>query len=130
MNRKRGISLIEVVVALGIIAIVFAGTITLIISVVNLEMSARARTEAVAITQKYLALNVHALGTGCQKNNIAPIDDSSGDPYQVTAQITSVGDDLVTQNNDGGFLRIEIITTWNYKSLGQETYNLAQVVRK
>lgn len=60
-NRKKGESLVEVVVALGIIAFVFMGVVNIIASSITLNVSARQRTEAVAMVQKnlneYLASN-------------------------------------------------------------------------
>lgn len=58
LNRRKGQSLIEVVVALGILAAVFATAATLIVTIVDLNVSARSRTEAVALAQKKLTEKV------------------------------------------------------------------------
>lgn len=54
MKSRRGESLVEVVVALGIIMFIFAGAVNIIANAITLNASARTRTEAVAKVQKNL----------------------------------------------------------------------------
>lgn len=68
---RKGESLVEVVVALGIFAFIFMGVVNIIAYSVTLNLSARQRTEVVAMVQKnlneYLALYTN---TGaCTVNN-------------------------------------------------------------
>ncbi|MDD3481153.1 MAG: prepilin-type N-terminal cleavage/methylation domain-containing protein [Patescibacteria group bacterium] len=145
MQTKRGISLVEVVVALGIIAIVFSGVITLIISAVNLELSARTRTEAIARNQKNLAEVVQLLESGCAKDaNNLPGEVLEGDftintycrrtndilveydpfdPEDTTASSSDCGD-LTTDDN---YIKIISKISWSEKGV-DEYYVISQIV--
>lgn len=69
---KRGQTLIEVVVSLTILIFVFMGTITLIINTVNLTLSSRDKTEAMALAQKSLTEAKVYLSGGCNASNDSP----------------------------------------------------------
>jgi prepilin-type N-terminal cleavage/methylation domain-containing protein len=56
MKTKKGFTLVEVVVALGILAMALAAAVTLIITALNLALVSRDNTEATALMQKGLAL--------------------------------------------------------------------------
>jgi prepilin-type N-terminal cleavage/methylation domain-containing protein len=64
-KKINGLTLVEVVVALSLFAIVFTGVATLIISVVNLAVISKERTEAITYAQKGLALRLKSLDYGC-----------------------------------------------------------------
>lgn len=139
MNKKRGQSLVEVLVAVSIITLVFAGTATLIVQVVNLELSARSRTEAVALGQKYLSESLINIQESCA-TNFTEIPDPFYDPddvagkYKITQTCIALEDDLTedtgadcTENN---FMRVNIDVTWQDKGIPvDETYTASQVVR-
>jgi prepilin-type N-terminal cleavage/methylation domain-containing protein len=61
----KGFSLIEVVVALSILVMVLSGVITLIVSVVNLNLVARNKTEAVAFAQDGITIGSAKVSNGC-----------------------------------------------------------------
>lgn len=63
--KKHGFSLIEVVVALSLLMMVMAATISLIITVVNLNLAARSKTEAVAYAQDGITQGVAKTTNGC-----------------------------------------------------------------
>lgn len=134
MSRKRGQSLVEVLVAVGIITLVFAGTATLIVQVVNLELSARSRTEAVALGQKYLSESVMNIQENCATNlNMDPIPPVG--KYTITKSCTALSDNLAedvsaTNCTDNNFMRMNIDVTWQDKGVPvTETYTASQVVR-
>lgn len=63
--KCRGFSLIEVVLALGILVMVFSITSTLIIQVVNTAISARERTKAILLAQEEMAKQVAQIEGEC-----------------------------------------------------------------
>jgi len=58
--NRRGESLVEVLVAISIFMLVFAGVVSMVAGSVTLNLSSRQRTEAVAKAQKYLNQDVAA----------------------------------------------------------------------
>ena len=64
ITAKKGESLVEVIVALGIFAFVFMGVVNIVAGSVTLNVSARQRMEVVAMVQRnlnrYLASNTNA----------------------------------------------------------------------
>jgi len=84
-SSKKGESLVEVIVALGIFAFIFMGVINMIASSITLNLSSRQRTEAISKTQKnlneYLAGNTN-LGactiSGRQVPAVADLEGTSG----------------------------------------------------
>lgn len=129
MTRK-GQSLVEVVVALGIVSIVFSGTVTLIVQTVNLELSARDRTEAINYAQKILNEKVVEIEGGC--NLEYTTGEVSGPPFgkynstiNVNNNFTSYGNGLDSAN----FIEITSRVTWKPKGLPDDKYEVKQIVR-
>ena len=54
-QNKRGESLIEVVVSLGLITFIFVGTLSLLVSSINLNLSARQRNKAINLASNQLS---------------------------------------------------------------------------
>ncbi len=132
MQIKKGQSLVEVVVALSILAIVFAATVTLIVQVVNLELSARNRTEAVAIAQRYLSRNIKALSCNCVLDSSLLVQDEEvDDGYDITSTAIYLADDIITEveSSAAKFVKVSIAVTWSDKGLPNETYELSQIMR-
>lgn len=131
MLNKKGFTLVEVVVALGILAIVFTGTVTLVVNVFNLELSSRSLTEAVAIAQGKMAETVASLDGGCFINTPismtepVPIDDKYTYLISNEAFDYSVTDGFTSEN----FLKIKVTVSWEDKGIGERTYELEQIVR-
>lgn len=131
--KIKGLTLIELVVAMGILAMVFAGTITLIIFVVNLAFSARLKTTAVALAQKKLTEEISTFRADpsnpslyiCPRTLSVPSD--SG---------LSSADVCITPNppvpsESGDFVMITVTVRWNVRGAPtQLNYPLSQVIRK
>jgi len=136
LGKKKGQTLIEVTVALGILAIVFAGTITLIVGVVNLSFSARNRTEAIALAQMKLAETASSILTGCNKTFPAstPRTRESGTIYHYRVDVnTLAGSFSAVYDNDlnhNNFAEIVVTVDWTNKGLPDENYVIKQIVRK
>jgi Tfp pilus assembly protein PilV len=67
LNRKKGQTLVETVVALSILSIVLVGTIKLVTNIVTLVLSSRNETQAVALSEKGLAVGVQLIASGTKK---------------------------------------------------------------
>lgn len=64
MSNKRGFTLIEVIVSLGILTMVFASVITLISAVMGLAVLTRDNTIAASLAQKHLSEAVSTIKKG------------------------------------------------------------------
>lgn len=148
---KKGQTLIEVVVALGILALVFTGTITLIVQVVNLELSAKNRTEAVTLAQRKLTEARIGIENGCSQTSYLEVGTENGSI--VTLNFAVIADDnfdagfpigvvdaSATSFDYGGppgleldgnnFIRIISVVQWSDRGLPDETYTIEQIVRR
>jgi len=61
----RGFSLVEVVVALGILTLVFSATSILIVQTVNIAISAREKTQAILLAQKIMTEEIVKIEGDC-----------------------------------------------------------------
>lgn len=137
-KKIKGLTLVEVVVALSIFAIVFSGTATLIISVVNLAMISKERTEAISYAQKGLALRIKSLDYGCSVKDKGFVAPSFGTKYSLTT--TYKGGNYVDDGTGAGvifeqsaaanpdFIKVEATIHWNTK-FGEETETVSQIIR-
>jgi prepilin-type N-terminal cleavage/methylation domain-containing protein len=130
---KKGFTLIEVVVALGILAAVFAGTVTLVVTVVKLALSSRIKTEAITLAQKGLAVqiqNTYKAPKGVPVSSYAETLDGinliarTEDPTTADFDLTSNGSSVSFDSD--GFYHITSTVTWP----GSKPYVLEQYVRK
>lgn len=139
LNRVKGQSLIEVVVALGILAAVFATAATLIVTIVDLNVSARSRTEVVALAQKVLSENVKDAMTYCSTNVASKPKNCTlmpGRPdYCVTVDVRkgrySTGSSpyvFVIDPSREDFARITVTVDWKDKTVSN-SYEVSQIVR-
>lgn len=138
--NKKGQSLIEVVVALAILVTVFAGTITLIITIVDLNVAARQRTEAVAWAQKYLSEAVKKVEDGCVKKAASLVDpDGPPDPhpnYDITygtvlGSYTGAGTEVSPYGfsySGADYIRIYVKVIWKDKVGNTNEYTVVQIV--
>lgn len=136
MRSKKGFTLVEVVVALGILTIVLAATVTLIIGVVNLALVARDKTEATALVQKGLSETISriqkcdsSLTTQNYSINgksiyiyINKAKDPSGN-YAVADEnfkFDSTGT-LGGTINSAGFYKVTAVVTWSFRGKDYST---------
>ena len=138
--NKKGQTLVEVVVALGILTVVFAAVITLISQVVHFELSSRNTTIATNIAQKKLAEAVSEIGDGCISES-APLEDSLGSQiiggikfsYETNNSNTFDYKENNTSSvgfDNSSFMEIVVKVTWEEKNLGIRDIILKQVVKK
>lgn len=121
-TNKKGLSLIEVVVSLSILAIVFVGTITLIVNVVNLVLITRDKTEATALMQKGLTKGIDRAKDSCRgsvdydetleeingKYTITVTNSDDFEPINSTA-----GDGSISKDN---FVSVKSKVEWSFKN--------------
>jgi prepilin-type N-terminal cleavage/methylation domain-containing protein len=72
MTNKKGFTLLEVVVALGILAIALAGAVTLVTTALHLMTTARDTTQANVLVQKGLSDGIASVCTTCNATTINP----------------------------------------------------------
>ena len=145
MHSKKGESLVEVMVALGIITFIFVGAINIIASSITLNLSARQRTEAVAMVQKnmneYLAGNT---GSGiCSVVGRTPMSGESACSPEGSLKTTEETcywlevavldtateiNDTLGLNNDN-FIKIVSHGKWYTRIFGEQEFALSRVVR-
>jgi hypothetical protein len=153
LSNKRGESLVEVIVSLGIFAFVFMGVMNIVIGSITLNTTSGQRTEAVAKTQKklnvYLAQygnnGVCTVGTrsdGIVANTLegsssdcnidGSLTDSSMTCYWVKVE-PLVGEE--TKDSGGNpiagienFVKVTSYGKWYAKLQGEETFSVSRMV--
>lgn len=147
-NDKRGESLVEVLVALSIIMLIFAGVVSMIAGSVTLNLSARQRTTVVAMVQKnlneFLAKNSSA-GV-CAVTGLVPpqkqdetfnncsllggVTDSAQPCYWM--EISTLGPDVNEPLgvNDTNFVKIISHGKWYTRMMGEQEFQVGRLVRK
>lgn len=145
---KRGLSLVEVVVSLTIVATVFATTVTLIISAYNLAISSRNLTEAVAISQKTMSELIEISREGCGRKEInselinrvtetTATYEVYGDAKGVDIQLLNpsgtidIPADVVESVDfeDANFVLFTVTAKWEFRNRDYE-YEIYQIVQK
>ncbi|MDD5693270.1 MAG: type II secretion system protein [Patescibacteria group bacterium] len=76
--KKKGQTLVEVMVALSILIVILSGVITLLIKSVNLVIDSRSKTEAIAIVQNGLSEGISSVQGTCQIHG-----DDNGSPKMI-----------------------------------------------
>jgi prepilin-type N-terminal cleavage/methylation domain-containing protein len=145
-KNEKGFSLIEVVVALSILTMVLSGAITLIVSVVNLNLLSRNKTEAVAYAQEGITIGAAKVSTGCFLYVGPIIKEIRGSKYLRTITYTK-GEMSVDTTGDytfneqpltGTFVRVVSLVQWfdrssitdtNPNLSGANSYQLIQIAR-
>jgi len=134
---KKGLTLIEVVVALGILAIVFAGVVTLIVQIVSLELSSRDRTQGIALAQGKLSEVTASISNGC--SNVSPVTNAAPILFDVPNSRFSY---VVAENtgiNYGAapyiiaspdYSEITVSVFWDDRVSENNSIKLTQVVKK
>lgn len=130
---KRGFSLIEVVVALGILTVVFSGAAILIVQTVNLAISARERTEAILLAQKILAEEVVSIEGQCNLTGVGGEPEagrSGGYSYTINHNETI---DYGNYLNGASFIEIFVTVNWSTRVAFQQEeqrITVSQIVRR
>lgn len=131
-KRVKGMGLVEVVVALSILTIVFGGTVTLIVNVVNLAVTAKQKTEAITYAQKGLAEKIKQLNYGCVVTLPSTELDTNYPNYSVHTKAERgdlAGTPVVfSPNANGSFIKINSTVTW-YNRFGRNDYSVNQIMR-
>lgn len=151
LSSKKGESLVEVTVALGILTLILVSVVSIITGSVTLNLSARQRTEVVARVQKnlneYLSgntnqgacsitnrdLGIVASTATCSLTDL-PLTDSDNTCYYIEIvdlstsnpnETTLPGYDAATSN----FVKVISHGFWYTRVLGQQEFQISRVVR-
>jgi type II secretory pathway pseudopilin PulG len=136
LNNKgnKGISLVELTVAMGILTMVFAGTVTLIIMVVNLSFNTGTKTVAIALAQRELTNKITAFRANPDPNAPCTILNDISVPKvpsgisELRACISPAPIDI---NGSTNFVLITSTATWKAKGDPSDSlYQMAQMLRK
>lgn len=136
LDSKKGQSLVEVVVALGVIAIVFSGTVNLIVRVVGLNLDARDVTQATALAQKALTEAVSNTASNCTAGvTTVPATNVNLGGKNFTYQVASSAYDIstagvVTSNASGAFLKVTATVSWNDREGDPRSNVVEQYIRR
>lgn len=152
-TKRKGESLVEVIVALGIFAFIFMGVVNIIASSITLNLSSRQRTEAVSKTQKklneYLATSTNLgactisgrvasvppepiVGTleGPADCNTSALTDSTQTCYWVELA------DLDTAETSSGvgienptFIKVISHGKWYTRLSGEQSFEISRIIR-
>lgn len=133
IKSKKAMSLIEVVVACTILLFVFAGTVTLIVNVVQLTVNSRHKTIAVAFAQRQMTACLkeyykNTSITACpSSDSIKPAEISSGTVTMEKSgwSYTAPGGDMITSNE---FVRFTSTVNWNIKGI-PGSYSYVQLIK-
>lgn len=134
-SRKKkisGFTIVELVVAMGIFIAVFAGTVTLIVQVVNLALSARQKTEVVAIAQRGLSEKIASFK---ERPTMTGCTDISGTTPGVTSAKACVDQPAVSGDYNGynpsNFALITVTVEWEVRGASTPLkYSLVQGVAR
>lgn len=125
-SNKRGQSLVEVTVALSILAVVLTGVVTLIVNAVGLMLDSRDKTEAVAYAQQYLEEK-----KGSKTNSCRGLEDIDENPSEIAG--TKYKKEVDIDGSDPIFPGAVLITskiTWLSKNGSDRDVTVKQIMGK
>lgn len=140
-TKVRGQSLVEVIVALGIIVIVFTGTITLVVNVMNLNLTSRDVTQATALAEKKMGEAVSGIRSDCAidigglsvTGNNVPVT-LGGKSFTPVVTFSSVSRNQVSNtfvaDSNGLFIRITSTVTWKDRGGVDRSFSVERILRK
>lgn len=157
--KRSGESIVEVIVALGILAFMLVGAVSVVVSAVNLNLSARQRLVSISKTQKYLNewLSVDRPDSSCKLTERplgpgsvlpAPIAVGTGTPSDCNAAALTAQDQqcywlglsalangeelpgLSLSESNNMFIKITSYSKWYTRALGEQKYEISQIIRK
>lgn len=139
MNKKKGQTLVEVIVALGILTMIVTAVITMIVAAMNLLANSRIKTEAVAFAQKRIAdaIAAYDFGNPCIINPVSiPTDtmtDSNGTVITVTMNTSNLTAGEKTSFGGPGpadkFIKMIATATWDYRGVASDPIVIVEYVR-
>jgi len=126
--NTNGQSLVEVTVALAILAVVLTGVVTLAVNTVGLMISSRMRMEATSLAQQGLeeakggrSNECDGLAIGIKENGIKIGEDKE---YTRTIKISDAGTAWT------GAVLIDVKITWNVKGQPDGNIELKEILNK
>jgi type II secretory pathway pseudopilin PulG len=136
LSRKRnikGISLVELTVAMAILTMVFSGTVTLIIMVVNLSFNTGLKTVAISLAQKGLTDKITDFRANPNPASHIPCTpQTTGLPpgmYSLTKCIEQ--DPFLPNASPGDFIKITSVASWYPKGdPNLSSYQMTQIIRR
>lgn len=134
---KKGQSLVEVVVALGILAIVFSGTTGLLVRVVNLNLNARDITQATGLAQEGITRTLRGIRAQCNASLPAGIDEwrdaPNGNRFHlvVTSGFVDIPDSGGAPTSGSSFIRVRSTVSWvDPEGNAFPPYTVEEVIRR
>lgn len=126
ISNKRGQSLVEVTVALSILAVVLTGVVTLIVNAVGLMLDSRDKTEAVAYAQQYLEEK-----KGSKTNSCTGLDDIDESPSEIVGTKYSKEVDIVDSSSIfPGAVMVTSKITWLAKNSTPRNVTVKQIMSR
>lgn len=138
-GNKKGISLVELTIAMTILTMVFAGTVTLIIMVVNLSYSSGLKTVAISLAQKGLTDKITEFRASPNNSaNYCPTTPiTTGLPDGIESLTKCIIKDPANVPDGAGlsgpdnFVMVTSEVAWYIREGGSlSTYQMSQVIRK
>lgn len=133
-KKRKGQTIVEVMIAFTILAVVLSSTFILMIRAVNLVLTAQSRTEAIEIAQRGLSEGVLLLQGSCGINTAANLS-----AIQTKNIAGSVPKTLVVSKTDhpglpdslasDDFILLTATVTWDDKGAPDQSVALSQLVR-
>lgn len=130
-SNKKGQSLVEVTVAMSILAVVLTGVVTLAVNAAGLMVSSRSRTEATAYAQQGLEVlkskpsnSCYVLGSSDLANGLNKSMDTGNTFYTRTFDVSDPPNSIDT----GGYALVTIKVSWTNGSGGNIT--LKQIMKR
>ena len=149
-SSKKGESLVEVVVSLGIMAMVFAGVVNIVVAAVTLNLSSRQRLEVIATVQKNLNewLAADSLNNSCPVTprplaQTITLTGCAATPPHVTAATPRCywleRSDLVSAEAPSSmtlpdanttFIKITSHGAWYTRMIGESEFEVSEIIRR
>lgn len=122
MSNKKGFSLVEVVVALGILVAVFSITVILIIQTLNIAINTRKTTQGLLLAQKELNEEIIKIERGCQ----LPADEEAPNNSGYTVRISHEEGPTINQVEESNLVKITVDVEWIARgTFSQENHKIS-----
>lgn len=145
--NKKGQSLVEVTVALSLLAVVLTGVVTLAVNAVSLMAASRLRTEATALAQEGLEIAKSYKDNGCislSNNSYVIVNNQlvtlasapekatiTLDNASYTREITIADDAIVDPLNSASEYALATVTvSWDLKGKPEGDIKIEQIIKR